>query len=152
MVERRTIKRRQRVYAYVTGPRGLLILEHPQHPEAGLQVPGGTIQDGEEPALAVLREVEEETGLSDVRVGSCLGAQDFDMRRFGIDELQTAWYFHLECIRSTPETWYHHEAHSVKEPIPFRFYWSPLPYAGPELVAVHGHMLGALNHGLELGV
>jgi 8-oxo-dGTP diphosphatase len=146
------MKRRKRVYVYVTGPNGLLILEHPQHPEAGLQVPGGTIQEGEERSRAAVREAEEETGLSGVKLKSCLGVQGFDMRPFGIEERQTAWYFHLECIRSAPKTWYFHEAHSVREPIPFRFYWSPLPYAGPELVAVHGHMLGALNQSLELGV
>lgn len=144
------MKRRHRVYAYVTGPNGLLILEHPQHPEAGLQVPGGTVQDGEDPSTAAAREVEEETGLSGIKVVTCLGSREFDMRAYGVEELQTAWFFHLVCVQDAPASWYFHEAHSVDEPIPFRLYWSPLPYNGPELVAVHGHMLEILNANLGL--
>ena len=146
------MKRRGRVYAYVTGPRGILILEHPQAPEAGLQVPGGTIDEGEEPSRAAIREVEEETGLSGVEVVSCLGNCEVDMRRYGVEELQSAWYFHLACTQEAPASWYFHEAHSVKEPIPFRLYWSALPYAGPELIAIHGLMLASLHANLEVGV
>ena len=144
------MKRRQRVYAYLTGPKGVLILEHPQHPEAGLQVPGGTIHEDEQPEVAAVREVEEETGLSNVAVVACLGQCEFDMRAYGVEELQLAWYFHLHCAGDAPDSWYFHEAHSVKEPIPFRLYWSPLPYAGPGLIAPHGRMLAALNANLGL--
>ncbi len=43
--------------------RELLVFEHAGMPEAGLQVPGGTIDAGETPLQAVAREVLEESGL-----------------------------------------------------------------------------------------
>ena len=41
----------------------LLVFEHAGQPEAGLQIPGGTVEDGETPLAAVAREVLEESGL-----------------------------------------------------------------------------------------
>ena len=41
----------------------LFVFEHAGQPEAGLQVPGGTVEDGEAPLAAVAREVAEESGL-----------------------------------------------------------------------------------------
>lgn len=43
--------------------RELLVFEHAGLPEAGLQVPGGTVEAGETPREAVAREVLEESGL-----------------------------------------------------------------------------------------
>ena len=43
--------------------RELLVFEHAGMPEAGLQVPGGTIERSETPIEAVAREVLEESGL-----------------------------------------------------------------------------------------
>jgi 8-oxo-dGTP pyrophosphatase MutT (NUDIX family) len=44
-----------------------------RHPHAGIQIPAGTVEDGEAPEEAVLREVAEETGLRSVRVVEHLG-------------------------------------------------------------------------------
>ncbi len=58
----------QKAYGFVLreGADGceLLVFEHAGMPEAGLQVPGGTIEEGETPIRAVAREVLEESGLS----------------------------------------------------------------------------------------
>jgi 8-oxo-dGTP pyrophosphatase MutT (NUDIX family) len=60
-------KKIQKVYAYITSPEGqLLVFEHVDFPEAGVQVPGGTVEVGESVDAAVIREAEEETGLSDL--------------------------------------------------------------------------------------
>jgi 8-oxo-dGTP pyrophosphatase MutT (NUDIX family) len=48
----------------------LLVLDHP---EAGTQLPKGTLLDGEQPVAGVLRELAEETGLTDVEVDAVLG-------------------------------------------------------------------------------
>ncbi len=135
---------RDRVYSYIVSGKRLLILEHPLHPEAGLQVPGGTVEPGESPEAAVIREVAEETGLTRVQLVGHLGTFEFDMRPHGIEEMQRAWFYHLECLEETPESWASAETHSSDEPIPFRLYWAALPYRG-ELISVHGHCLEALT-------
>jgi 8-oxo-dGTP pyrophosphatase MutT (NUDIX family) len=54
----------------------LLVFDHPpaDGAEASVQVPAGTVEPGEAPAAAVVREVEEETGLTGVRLVRELGA------------------------------------------------------------------------------
>ncbi len=44
-----------------------------QHPSAGIQLPAGTVEADEPIEAALLREVEEETGLSRVRIVGLLG-------------------------------------------------------------------------------
>ena len=57
----------QKAYGFVLRERAegrdLLVFEHAGVPDAGLQVPGGTIEEGETPLEAVAREVLEESGL-----------------------------------------------------------------------------------------
>lgn len=58
----------RKVLGYIT--RGdqsdfeILVFEHKNNLEAGLQVPGGTIEDGELVIDALFREIEEETGIN----------------------------------------------------------------------------------------
>lgn len=47
-----------------------------RHPNAGIQFPAGTVEEGELPEQAVLREVAEETGVSSVRLVANLGYLD----------------------------------------------------------------------------
>lgn len=56
---------RRKVLAYITNRQRLLVFSHLDIPEAGIQVPGGTLEDGESPEEGVLREAYEETGLED---------------------------------------------------------------------------------------
>ena len=53
----------RRLVAYVVRDRRLLVFDHRDFPEAGTQVPAGTVDDEEEPAMTVVREVFEETGV-----------------------------------------------------------------------------------------
>ncbi len=63
-----------KVTAFITretaNGRELLYLRHPL---AGIQLPAGTVEDGESPELAVRRETEEETGLQNVSIAAYLG-------------------------------------------------------------------------------
>lgn len=67
----------EKVTAFITraGARGtdLLLFEHPY---AGIQIPAGTVEIGETPQEAVLREVAQETGLIDVRLRRSLGCAE----------------------------------------------------------------------------
>jgi ADP-ribose pyrophosphatase YjhB (NUDIX family) len=62
-----------KVFAYITHQNRLLIFRHTDFPEAGIQVPAGTVLTDEDHATAVLREAQEETGLSDLAIKSYLG-------------------------------------------------------------------------------
>ena len=139
------MKRRRRVYAYITCDKGVLILEHPEHPDAGLQVPGGTVETGETPEEAVIREVYEETNLSDVSIKAQLGYREFDMSPYDMQEMQEAWFYHLHCHQAAEDEWFHEESFGKDGPIPFRLYWAKLPYEGPSLIAHHGLFLGSLS-------
>lgn len=55
---------RGKVLIYATASRGLLVFSEPDFPEIPLQVPGGTIDAGEDPLPAARREFSEETGLT----------------------------------------------------------------------------------------
>lgn len=66
------MRRGSRVIAYVTrdrdGRRELLVFEDPQHPHMGVQVPAGRLDPGEGLEPGLLRELEEEAGLTNVRI------------------------------------------------------------------------------------
>lgn len=66
-----------KVTAFVTrtGPGGVELLFF-QHPNAGVQLPAGTVEEGETVEQAVLREVFEETGLTQVRLVQQIGLRD----------------------------------------------------------------------------
>ena len=67
----------EKVTAFVTRPtptgRQLLLF---QHPNAGIQIPAGTVEDGETPKTCVLREANEETGLAPLTIERYLGSRD----------------------------------------------------------------------------
>ena len=48
-----------------------------KHPDAGIQLPAGTVEIGEHPNEAVLREASEETGLSSFKFIKLLGRQEY---------------------------------------------------------------------------
>jgi 8-oxo-dGTP pyrophosphatase MutT (NUDIX family) len=94
-----------------------------------LQVPGGTVHDGEDPAAAVVREVREETGL-EVEVVRPLGT----ITRQG----RELHHFHVTPLGDVPQAWDHDEMSDGDVPLwTFSLFWLPIP------VARH-----ALDHGM----
>src|SRR5262249_42768255 len=47
-----------------------------QHPSAGIQIPAGTVEPGEGPEAAAIRETQEEIGLHAVAIDRYLGMQE----------------------------------------------------------------------------
>ena len=84
------MNRRQRAYAYITNHSRLLVFTHTDFPEAGIQVRAGTVEHKEEPAAAVLREAEEETGLTHLTLIRWLGTREHNMTEYGTSEIQEA--------------------------------------------------------------
>lgn len=125
-----------KVVAYVTHHRRLLVFTHRDFPEAGVQVPAGTVEPGEAPEAAVLREAREETGLSDLVLVRYLGEHWHDLARFGRDEIAHRRFYHLRCLAEPPEAWLAvEEQPSGGETFPIYFdcRWASLPDGLPDL-------------------
>ena len=85
----------RKTFAYITHNNRLLIFSHPLEPSAGLQVPAGSMLDGEAPEIAVLREAREETGLEYLRVVRFLGEICRDRADVRKAEIHHRFFFHL---------------------------------------------------------
>lgn len=137
----------EKAFAYITNGNRLLVFEHADFPEAGLQVPAGTILTGELPEVAVVREAREETGLDEFAQVVFVGISEFDARPFGKVETHRRHFFHLPVQGTFPERWRHYERDASDgsgEPIAFDFYWLPLSDVSERLIADHGSLLSAL--------
>ncbi len=138
---------KRKVFAYITYGNRLLVFSHPYAPEAGIQVPAGTVKPGERLEEAVMREAFEETGLADLTLMGMLGKQVRDMADFGRDEIHHRYFYHVSCGGTPPLTWRHVEpdpSGGTEAPIVFDFYWARLPHEVPLLIADHGAMLPRL--------
>jgi 8-oxo-dGTP pyrophosphatase MutT (NUDIX family) len=134
-----------KVIAYVTRRGHLLVFRHPAYPEAGIQVPAGTVDPGESPQAAVLREAREETGLSALRITRFLGVREYDLSAFGRDEVHRRHFFHVEVLEEVRSGWRHWETSpSEGEPVEFEFYWVRLPDLASELSGGQGELLSEL--------
>jgi ADP-ribose pyrophosphatase YjhB (NUDIX family) len=134
----------EKVYAYITQEDKLLVFKHTRYPEAGIQVPGGTVEGDESPEDAVLREVREETGLNDLEIISYLGMEPFDLTKFGEKGIQHRHFFHLSYTGPIREGWQHYErtpSDGHPRPIEFGFYWVTMLEEKPELAGQQGVML-----------
>ncbi len=141
----------RKVFAYITSGRSLLLLAQPDHPEAGIQVPAGTMRPGEPVIAAALREAWEETGLADLEPVRVLGVQAFDLRPFGRDEVHRRTFVHLVCHGDSRDSWEHVELDpegSPGERFRFRLYWASLDDPLPDLIGGHGVLLEALRASL----
>ena len=144
------MKTRHRAYAYITYQNKLLLFTQPQAPDSGIQVPAGTIKDGEKPEIAVLREATEETGLEDLELVTFLDQDTRDMNDCGTDELQYRWFYHIRCNKKPPVTWTHGEFSETGELlIPFDFFWSDIDNL-PKLVANYDDKIPLLKDSLSI--
>lgn len=134
-----------KVFAYITNQDCLLVFSHPDFPEAGIQVPAGTVEPDETLQEAVLREAYEETGLAELKLIGYLGSCIYDMSPWGGHRSQHRHFFHLELDGEAPSVWQHYETSGdQRDPILFELFWAKLPDGVPELIAGHGQMLSAL--------
>ena len=143
---------KRKVYAYITYEDRLLVFRHVDFPEAGIQVPGGSVEPGEEWEAAALREAAEETGQEDLRLVGLLGEVDFDRRPYGRDQIDRRRFYHLCCEGQPPEVWRHAEltpSEGPPDPVLFECFWAPLPDGVPPLVAEMGALLPALVRGMS---
>ena len=136
-----------KVVAYVVHGDQLLVFMHPLHPEVGLQVPAGTVEPGESPDVALLRELREETGLSAFGKPAYLGEATIDMAQFGRAESHRRHFYRVALTQKAPERWRHLETSGGTAPAElFEFFWVSLARV-PVLAADQGAYLDALRAG-----
>jgi len=138
----------EKVAAYITHRGRLLVFRHVAQPEAGIQVPAGTVEPGETPEAAVLREAWEETGLTSLVLNAYLGPREYDLTDLGLPVIQRRHYFHLVASGNPPERWPHFEmspSDGSAEPIEFELYWVRIPEEIPELSGRLGDMLAEIS-------
>jgi 8-oxo-dGTP diphosphatase len=140
--------RQHKVATYITQGDRLLVFRHRDQPELGIQVPGGSIAPGEDPACAALREAHEETALTALTLIAYLGRRIHALTSLqGLHVLQDRHYYHLRCDEPTPERWLAWEtdpSDGSPGPIAFALYWAPL-HAVPPLAGELGALLAKIG-------
>lgn len=124
-----------KVLIYATWREQLLVFNEPDFPEIDLQVPGGTMEPGESPEVAAVREFVEETGLAPPASLLPLATQDYRFTKDGRQIWHRRHYFHAQLSGEQKETWLHFEMtpDGGGPPIRFRFFWLGFDEAAPRL-------------------
>lgn len=147
----------EKVQAYLTRERDgvaeLLVFMQVVHPYEIVEVPGGTVDPGEPPDDAVLREVLEESGLS-VRILRKLAEQ---ARRQGsqygreVQKTELRHVYHVACDSDLPDTWLHTVTGGGEDcDMVFRYFWLPLAEAAKQLDWM-GQWLDLVDHEQRVG-
>jgi len=138
-----------KVVVYLVHRGHLLVFTHPDAPEAGLQVPAGSVEPGEHPSTAARRELEEETGIKAATLQP-LGTARYDLSAHGRNEIHERSFFLAEPLEdeSIDRRWRHLETHDgVGDPDVFELYWLPLDTSdlASELAAGQGALLNEVE-------
>jgi 8-oxo-dGTP pyrophosphatase MutT (NUDIX family) len=144
------VARGEKVVVYITQDDRLLVFRHTEHPEAGIQVPAGTVEVGEDLKGAAIREACEETGLAEaeLELRDKLGE---DIHHFenadGLSSVRRHFY-QIEFAGTSPQRWLHYEMNpsdGTPGPIEFELYWVQFPDEVPVLAGNQGAMLSKLK-------
>jgi len=138
-----------KVVIYMVDRGHLLVFVHPDAPEAGLQVPAGSVKPREQLLVAAQRELKEETGLQAANF-RLLGKVRYDMTTHGRNEIHERSFFITEPLEEQPlnRRWRHHETHDgIGDPDVFELYWLALdtPGLASTLEAGQGALLGEVR-------
>jgi len=139
-----------KVVIYITHQDKLLVFRHTQFPEAGIQVPAGTIEVGESIDHAAIREAEEETGLTDLMLVGYLGEELLDLSDTEFAAMMRRYFFHMVVTVEPQQTWIHYEydpSDGSPAPIEFEFFWVRFPDAVPKLTGEQDAFLDKLVGG-----
>jgi 8-oxo-dGTP pyrophosphatase MutT (NUDIX family) len=133
-----------KVIAYIYRKRNdqteVLVFSHADFPEAGIQVVGGTLEEGEDHILALVREILEESGL-------IVSANDFkkvgetQYQRKDKPELNHRHYFKMHS-NGLPDKWSHIvKSTGLDNGMQFDFFWLSTKEAREILTGNFGELL-----------
>ena len=134
-----------RCVAYIIRESELLVFKHVKYPELRVQVPAGHPEENESLESAVLREAEEETGLTGFKIVRYLGWKEIDLTEKGYG-VERRHFYHLKFDGETPESWIHTEKTPSIGPdteLDFLLYWVPINEV--DLFWDHGAMLDKIR-------
>ncbi|MFB4160026.1 NUDIX domain-containing protein [Geomicrobium sp. JSM 1781026] len=133
-----------KVYAYVTKGQHLLVFTQ-NSLQAGIQVPKGTVESGEEVLDAAVRECIEETGIQSLPPPVFL-ARDEWQRPYGWVEQRFFYHFSYSNL---PEYWTHSPSRGGAETgLVFRFQWVAYDHAPHVLITGHDDYVWLLQTGV----
>lgn len=138
---------KQKVLAYIIRTleekKEVLVFDHRGEPEAGIQVPGGTVDPGEELEEALLREVLEESGLEFTEVQSYCGQAEYLRKDFPEKHERHFYLIDLNILKKElPHSWSHQVfGEGEDQGLIFDYYWMEVGEASQKLVAEMGLML-----------
>ena len=131
-----------KVIAYIFRKSGqeLLVFDHESFPEAGTQVVGGTLEEGEDFKEALSREILEESGLI-ISPSELTKLGETLYKRKDREELNHRHYFSISR-EDLAESW-SHVVHSDGEDngMVFSFFWLSVSEAKKRLVGDFGELL-----------
>lgn len=111
----------------------LLVFKHKDVPEAGIQVPKGTVKKDETTYDAVIREVKEETGLEEFEVKKLIAEDEWENEDGAIHH---RFFYHIHCTEIADE-WEHHPTGGDEEQgLIFQFFWIS---SESEVELIRGH-------------
>ena len=119
----------------------ILVFDHVDFDDVNPQVPAGTVKEKEALEIAILREVEEESGLKLQVEPKYLGCFDFKKDR---DQLHKRHIFKF-FVEGLPDAWEHQVTGADEDDgLIFRYYWLPIEEANRKLVSEMGKYLFSL--------
>ncbi|MFB4213167.1 NUDIX domain-containing protein [Shouchella sp. JSM 1781072] len=131
----------EKVYAYVTrdqdGVKQVLVFRH-SNPEAGVQVPKGTVERNEKLDDAIKREVTEETGLRHFKSVKRIAEDEWENED---GHVQRRIFYHVHVDQPLRDEWsYAPTGGGAEDQVCFHYYWID-PYDSNDLIRGHGDYL-----------
>ena len=116
--ERRVVRKS---IGYVTLDGQILFFTPLELPDSGAELPGGTLEPDEDPEAGLLRELEEETGLTDFGAPEFLGMMEFDPAD-DRNEIHNRYFYHVPLRTRAPATW-ERVVEEGNGTFTFQFFW-----------------------------
>lgn len=133
----------EKVVAYVIRGEGdgaeVLVFEHGEpFSESWIQVPAGTVNNGELTESAALREAQEESGLADLTIVAKID-EYFLYRRFPPAQFHRRHVYLMKAGSATPDRWVHEVTGDGEDNgMRFNYYWMSIDEAAHRLAGSFG--------------